>query len=358
MEKPVLSRLKNMMEKAESGTPLTIGFLGGSITQGSAATSDKLNYAYQVYEWWQKNYPQTKFDFVNAGVGGTSSLFGAARMTQDLLIYQPDFVVVDFSVNDGADEFFQETFEAVLRRILRWNPEAAVVVLNNVFYDTGENAEVYHNAVAANYNIPCVSMKSTLYQAIQDGTYTRNELTADGLHPNDKGHALVAGEIIKLLDHAKSSQIETVCPSELPKPLTANAYEQIQRWNILNSSPVLKGFRVDTEEKKGYRDFFKNGWTGSKVGDKIAFEVECSCLAVQYRKTIWKPSPVAKLVIDGDETTAVILDGNFEETWGNCLYLQSVLHHEERKHHTIEIEIIEATEEDKAPFYLLSMLVD
>ncbi len=59
-----------------------------------------------------------------------------------MLREQPDFVIVDFSVNDKAKECFQETFEGVLRKLLSWPSEPAVLVLNNVYYDTGENARI------------------------------------------------------------------------------------------------------------------------------------------------------------------------------------------------------------------------
>ena len=36
---------------------------------------------------------------------------------KDLMRYRPDFVVVDFTVNDEATEFFQETYEGVIRQV-------------------------------------------------------------------------------------------------------------------------------------------------------------------------------------------------------------------------------------------------
>ena len=53
-----------------------------------------------------------------------------------------------------------------------------------------------------------------------------------------------------------------------------------------------------------------------------------------------------------------ILDGNFEENWGDCLYLEPVLHHGENKMHTVEIEIINDETEDATPFYLLSLITE
>lgn len=54
MEKINLSRLKNCMARAQRGEELTIGFLGGSITQGSLATEHENTYAYRVFTWWKE----------------------------------------------------------------------------------------------------------------------------------------------------------------------------------------------------------------------------------------------------------------------------------------------------------------
>ncbi len=362
-----LRKLAVCMEKAAKGGELTIGFLGGSITQGSLASEYKNTYAYRVFRWWCESFPNTQFHYVNGGIGGTTSHYGAARAAEDVLMYQPDMVMVDFSVNDDPNMFFQETFEGVLRKILVWQSDPAVLVLNNVFYDTGVNAQEYHNPVAEHYQVPFVSIRDSIYQDMKAGKYTREEVTPDGLHPNDLGHALVAGEIIRFLGCIKENREKILGTWErneiegegsgLPKALTANAYEKAQRLTIRNTLPKLMGFRVDTEEKLGHLDHFKNGWMGKKEGDKIVFLVNGSCIAVQYRKTIQKPAPVAKAVVDGREDQAVLLDGNFEETWGDCLYLQPLLHHGEEKLHTVEIEITESHKEDRIPFYLLSLII-
>lgn len=352
-----LTRLKRCMKDAELGKELTIGFLGGSITQGSLATKEENRYAYRVFEWWKKTFPRAKFHYVNGGIGGTTSHYGVARAVTDVLMYQPDFVVVDFSVNDDPDEFFEETYEGVIRKLLSWPSEPAVVLLNNVFYDTGVNAQEYHNAVGNWYKVPHVSIKNTVYQRMQLGEFSREEITPDGLHPNDKGHELVANEIIKFLEMVRISKSEPEYDSSLPVAKTANAYENAKRLTIREISPELCGFRADTREKTGHLDHFKNGWIGKKYGDKISFEFECSCIAVQYRKTIQKPACVAQLVLDGDREHPVLLDGNFDEDWGDCLYLQPVLHHGKHAIHKIEIEIISEKEKEITPFYLMSFIV-
>ena len=365
-----MTRLKNLMKRAANGESLVIGFLGGSITQGSLSSTPKNCYAYLVYEWWKKSFPNAAFSFVNGGIGGTTSHYGGARAWKDVLCYRPDIVTVDFSVNDDANEFFEETYEGTLRRLLAAPSAPAVVVLNNVFYDTGKNAQDYHNRIADHYGIPHVSIKDTVYPDVESGKIVRADITPDNLHPNDKGHRLVADEICKLLDSIKAEVEEETIAGEniegkstkteasvlLPAPLTENAYEHSRLIQIQDNEAILDGFLVDPIEKKGMLDIFKNGWTAAHTNDKISFEIECSCLAVQYSKSVQQPVPKAKAVIDGDEEHAVILDGNFTEDWGDCLYLEPLLHHAEKKVHRIEITVTDAKDIVR-PFYLVSLIV-
>ena len=365
-----ITRLKNLMKRAANGESLVIGFLGGSITQGSLSSTPKTCYAYLVYEWWKKSFPNAAFSFVNGGIGGTTSHYGGARAWKDVLCYRPDIVTVDFSVNDDANEFFEETYEGTLRRLLMAPSAPAVVVLNNVFYDTGKNAQNYHNRIADHYGIPHVSIKDTIFPDVESGKIVRADITPDNLHPNDKGHSLVADEICKLLDSIKAEVEEEAIAGEniedksmkteesivLPEPLTENAYEHSRLIQIQDNEAILDGFLVDPIEKKGMLDIFKNGWTAAHTNDKISFEIECSCLAVQYRKSVQQPVPKAKAVIDGDEEHAVILDGNFTEDWGDCLYLEPLLNHAEKKVHRIEITVTDAKDIVR-PFYLVSLIV-
>ena len=66
------ARLKELFRRAAAGQELTIGFLGGSITQGSLSTQPGNAYAFRVYQWFVDTFPQSKFHYVNGGIGGTS----------------------------------------------------------------------------------------------------------------------------------------------------------------------------------------------------------------------------------------------------------------------------------------------
>lgn len=56
-----------------------------------------------------------------------------------------------FSVNDEENVFFQETYEGLIRKLLSWPSAPAVVLLNNIYYDTGINAQTVHNEIGNHY---------------------------------------------------------------------------------------------------------------------------------------------------------------------------------------------------------------
>ena len=157
-----LYRISRAMQRAMEGQPITVGFLGGSITQGCLSSTPETCYAYLVYRWWRERFPGSEVTYLNAGIGGTSSQFGVARVEEDLLSHNPDVVIVEFSVNDEDNAHFLETYEGLIRKIYGSKTRPGVLIVNSVKYDDGVNAQARHVEVGRAYQIPCVSMKPTL----------------------------------------------------------------------------------------------------------------------------------------------------------------------------------------------------
>lgn len=351
-----LYRMKELMRRAEKGDRMTLAFLGGSITQGAVSSQYTNCYAYLVYDWFVRRFPKTAFTYVNAGVGGTTSQFGVARVEEDVLAFKPDFVIIEFSVNDENTDFYRETYEGLVRNVYGNVFEPAVLLVHNMFYDTGASAEEKHREIGTHYHLPGVSMKPSIYAQTEAGVIDRRELTQDDLHPNSEGHALLAEVITDCLDRIYMQRHEAEEPFSMPEPLTENAYQAARRFQNDNSVPVCEGFTADGAPKKYVTDIFRRGWTASEQGAKICFEVEGTEIAVQYRKSVKHPAPVAVAVVDGDEERAVTLDANFEETWGDSLHIDTLAHHTASGVHKVEIRLTQTHENDAVPFYLVSVI--
>jgi acyl-CoA thioesterase-1 len=123
------ARLKNTMLKARREESLVVGFIGGSITQGARATRGDRTYVYHVAKWWKAHFPDTEIKFINAGIGSTDSNIGAFRVYDHLLKYKPDFVVVEYAVNDSNTKEAAETLEGITRQVLKAPNNPAMLFL-------------------------------------------------------------------------------------------------------------------------------------------------------------------------------------------------------------------------------------
>lgn len=351
-------RLKNLMLRARAGESVAIGYLGGSITMGCDATAPEKCYASLSCQWWRERFPQAEVKYYNAGIGATTSEFGVARADEDLLYAGPDLVFIEFSVNDGNSTHFLETYEGLVRHVYNSPSRPAVVLLHNSFFSTGISTEEIHTAVGRHYDLPCVSFRNNVHARIAAGELAAESVTADDLHPNDTGHVMLADTIRHFLDgvyaEAEHPEPEPVFPE---RPLTPNRYEHSRR--LRNGQLEVdsgEGFTEDHEPQEHMTDIFKCGWEAWEEGAYMEFTMTGSALAMQYRRTIRKPAPAARVIVDGDEAGAVVLDGEFDETWGDLLALTTVFERQESGEHHVRIELCRTHEKEASGFYLVSVI--
>ena len=368
------ARLEKCMARAVAGEKLVIGYLGGSITMGSVATVQEKCYAYLSHLWWKETFPQATVEFVNAGIGATTSQFAVARVEEDLLAYKPDVVFIEFTVNDDTSGHFKETYEGLLRKVYGHETKPAVITLQNAFYHDGVSAEAIHTPVAKYYDLPIVSFKKAVVERVMADEIVESDITPDHLHPNDKGHALLA-EVVKFYldkvyeewkqeeavaepceencDKANSADCNSV--ATLPVPMTKNRYEASVRLRNKNLEvKASEGFVPDTSVQEHITHIFKNGWEVTKEGSHLEFDIEAACLGIQYRRTIQHPAPSMKVFVDGEEKN--VLNGEFDETWGDLIALETIFENDYRQLHHIRLELIKTHEDDKLPFYLVAVL--
>jgi hypothetical protein len=133
-------RLHRQFAKAREGGNIVVGVIGGSITQGASASKTEKRYGNLVADWWREKFPNAKVKFVNAGIGATGTDYGSLRVQRDLLSQRPDFVVVEYAVNDGNTRDAAETLEGLLRQVLK-QPNQPAVLLLFMMNQHGNNAQ-------------------------------------------------------------------------------------------------------------------------------------------------------------------------------------------------------------------------
>ena len=252
-------RLECFAEKVRSGTPVTIGYIGGSITQGTGSSSHSNCY------YWRSSQELLKAvkahggtgSAVLAAVGGTGSEYGAYRIGPQLLDKGVDLLVVEFAVNDGDSEKATDGMEGIVRHAWRVNPKTAIVFLYTTtasavkdFYMEGKAmpSVLLHHKVAAHYGIAEVHCGPKVADGIAQGRYNSKEFFPDGCHPSDIGHGvyaeLLCAALLPSLDWKPSGKPLPPLPAPLGEGGLGNA-----DWIKLDSSRKSGEW---TECKPGY----------------------------------------------------------------------------------------------------------
>lgn len=114
--------IKSIAEKIVSGKPVKAVFFGDSITEGffNTSTPDPESvYHKKLSDKIKKFFPDSKFEVINAGIGGNSSPDGLNRMEKDVLAHSPDLVSVCFGLNDsnGTLETYIQTLTEIFEKL-------------------------------------------------------------------------------------------------------------------------------------------------------------------------------------------------------------------------------------------------
>ena len=129
----IVEKIKAKQADLLSNAPVTIAFLGDSVTQGcfecylTSPTSLQTVFDYEnAYSTKLKKmlnvlYPNVQFNIINSGISGDSAPSGLQRLDRDILSYHPDLVVLGFALNDstfgleGLEQYYNAMTELVKR---------------------------------------------------------------------------------------------------------------------------------------------------------------------------------------------------------------------------------------------------
>jgi lysophospholipase L1-like esterase len=266
--------LPNALKAFQPGAKARVAFLGGSITQMKGWRD-------MVREDLSKRFPQTEFDFVDAGIGSLGSTPGAFRLERDVLSRGPlDLLVAESAVNDstnGHTDIEQvRAVEGIVRHTLTANPQADVLLLYFVDPDKmndirkGQRPAVIrnHEKVAAHYGLPSLDLAEEVTERIAAGEFTW-ENDFKGLHPSPFGHEIYRKAIGRLFDAAiEMNKLphpgKGAGPWTLPAPLDKAQYGK-GRLVAPSAASFATGWSVVPEWKPSDKAGVRSGFVGVPV---------------------------------------------------------------------------------------------
>lgn len=351
-----LSRLADVVRRAQDGEEITIGFLGGSITEGRGAANIQDCYVSQVYKWWYDTFPQSKVNVINAGLGGTSSYLGVHRVGDEILSHDPDLVFIEFAVNDTLEKTCTNSYENLIRKILLSESDPALVLLFAA-KETGESAEEAEAELGRYYELPMISYKKAVLPEVEAGSFAWYEIAEDIVHPNNRGHSIFAGLITAYLEEILSKLDEIRIDEgrlqryELPEPLTPQIYQDAHIENAATLTP-------DAEIGYGVYDFnyhFMDNWYALEDGAYLSFEVEAANIGILYQRTEEGTFGQYDIYVDGGFVRT--LDGNFVKSDGTETEAQELYTSPDGERAAHVITIVKNPASVNVDFVIIGLLV-
>lgn len=226
-----------------------VAFMGGSITEGSGWRDS-------VCQYLTARFPDTKFEFINAGISSTGSTPGAFRFTQDVLAAGPvDLLFEEAAVNDPTNGFTAKYqlrgMEGIIRQARMSNPRMDVIIMHCVDpdkladYERGVVPDVIgqHERVAVHYQANTIHLAREVFERIKAGEFTWKDDFKD-LHPSPFGHGVYARSIRTFLSAAfDAAEKSSPKPHKLPGMIDPASYVMGRYANITEAT-ALKGFSI------------------------------------------------------------------------------------------------------------------
>lgn len=193
-------------------------FFGDSIT---AAGVKPGGYIVRLGELATAEKVADQFDFIGAGIGGNKVYDLYLRLEDDVLVKNPDVVIIYIGVNDvwhkrsygtGTDaDKFEKFYSALIAKLKSRNIRVALCTpaaigertdfSNELDGDLNNYSNIIRNLASKN-NLPVIDLRNAFLDYNKKFNTENKEsgiLTSDRVHLNEKGNQLVAEEMWKVI---------------------------------------------------------------------------------------------------------------------------------------------------------------
>lgn len=204
-----LSDLKSKMQiEWPKNKTINIVFHGHSVPAGYFKTPNVNTlqaYPNLLLKKLKEIYPFAVINIILTAIGGENSVKGSQRFERDVLIHKPDIILIDYVLNDRKVGL-EKAFSAWNVMIKQAKEQGIKVILltpspdQTVNFDNPENELKKHAnqiiKIAAENQIGLVDSYQA-FEFLYSDKAQLNQYMSQVNHPNERGHELIANELIK-----------------------------------------------------------------------------------------------------------------------------------------------------------------
>lgn len=284
---PTPDYFNNTYTKLIADKKLTIGFMGGSITDGTVGGTEPICWRNQITGWFGEKFPDAKITPIKASMGGTDTYLAVHRMDTALLnVGIPDLVFIEYATNDyhEGNNFRSSArqLESIILKLRNANPNVDIIVIFS-FKNFGTDINVTQSvkgmkSIADYYGIKALPIgfdayaeyKDCWYLLDEDGNAAKNSFTCDNIHLTEMGHNYYTNYLTKIIGKEIVARVpnKTVktelkvpkMPEKFHNNTMENCYMVLEMEEYLTENTT---FVSNTGEFSWVTDRFPNSYIGS-----------------------------------------------------------------------------------------------
>ena len=204
-----LNDLKTELKKEwPKNRTINLVFHGHSVPAGYFKTPTVNSfkaYPFQVLKKLKASYPYAVINVIVTSIGGENSLSGEKRFKSDVLPHKPDVLFIDYALNDrraglpNARKAWEKMIQKALKKnikviLLTPSPDQRVNILEPK--NELEQHALQIRTLSNNFGVGLVDSHEIFKDKILSGDSLTSYMSQVN-HPNEKGHELIAEEIMK-----------------------------------------------------------------------------------------------------------------------------------------------------------------
>ena len=208
---------------------LSLGFLGGSITQDG-----ECNWPGPLARWFAQAFPLAAITVENAAMGATGSNSACLRVQQEIIERGCQLTFVEFAVNDynTSSERRGRTREGLIRKLLASGSEVVLVYTFSQKMYVEMMAGVVPPSIAEfevlaeHYGLGSVWVGLQALNEVRRGIMKWGEWLPDGLHPAHRGGWSYAQAVIQFLEvELRAASVAPGSVFALPAPTATHHWQ-------------------------------------------------------------------------------------------------------------------------------------